>query len=459
MDVLDVSFTTEVYSVSRLAREARLTLEGSFPVMWVEGEVSDFKIPSSGHWYFCLKDSFAQVRCAMFRSQNRQLNFVPKEGMHVLLKGRVTLYEGRSEFQIIVDFLEEAGIGKLHQQFEILKNRLREAGLFSDLHKKKLPIFPNKIGIITSPTGAAIRDILSVLKRRFPSAPIIIYPTQVQGETASYGIVHAIETANSRQECDVLILARGGGSIEDLWCFNEERVALAIHKSQLPIISGVGHEIDFTIADFVADVRAPTPSAAAELIVPHTDELLATLHQREMQFLRFIHLKIANFLNQLKWLEKNLYQQHPQRKLTDQSQKLDHAETSLLRAQTKLLHHLKGKLSTLHAQLLGATPKHTIQNHHQALILFSKTLQTALWHTFQSKQHTFQCLIAKMDALNPLAVLKRGFAIVTDQNQKVITKSCDTKVGNKLKISLTKGYLNCTVDEIDSQKPCKIETA
>src|SRR3990167_11367189 len=257
---------TEVYTVSRLNNEVKFILEDRFPWVWVEGEISNFAAPHSGHWYFSLKDNTAQVRCAMFRGQQRKLIFTPKDGMHVLINARVSLYENRGEFQLIAESMEERGEGKLRRAFEMLKKKLETAGLFDPLHKKKLPSFPKQIGIITSETGAAIADILTILKRRFPSIPIIVYPTLVQGTLAAPSIVKALKTANRRNECDVIILARGGGSLEDLWAFNEEIVAYAIFESDIPIISGVGHEIDFTIADFVADVRAPTPSAAAEMI-------------------------------------------------------------------------------------------------------------------------------------------------------------------------------------------------
>ena len=279
MDNLELPLTPEreVFSVSALNRDARRIIESNFGVIWVEGEISNLARPSSGHMYWSLKDDNAQVRCAMFRQANRSLTFAPKNGLQVLARARVSLYETRGEFQLIVDFLEEAGEGLLRRRFEELKRKLAAEGLFETERKQQLPALPRRIGVVTSPSGAAVRDILSVLRRRFPWVQVVIYPTLVQGATAAYEIAQTLELADSRGDCDLLILARGGGSLEDLWSFNEEIVARAIAALDTPLISGVGHEIDFTIADFVADVRAPTPSGAAEIAVPDQAEWLAAL--------------------------------------------------------------------------------------------------------------------------------------------------------------------------------------
>ncbi len=404
MNIIDISHTQEVYTVSRLNREARLLLEGSFPALWLEGELSGFKAHSSGHWYFCVKDASAQIRGCMFRPQNRHLNFLPKDGMHVILNARISLYEGRGEYQLIVEHMEEVGEGKLRREFEILKKRLADAGLFDTAHKKPLPAFPQSIGIITSPTGAAIQDILSVLKRRYAWAPIIIYPTLVQGETAAANIVQAIQHANRRKECDVLLLTRGGGSLEDLWCFNDERLAQAIYQSQLPIVSAVGHEIDFTIADFVADLRAATPSVAAELLTPDKEELLATLHYEEKQLMRLINHKILQLQQHIQWTQKHLQQQHPKRRLSEQAQQLDFYELKLV---------------------------------------------TALEKTVQTKKQLLAKLAAKLDALSPLATLQRGFSITTRlRNQEVVHDAAQLTRGEKIRVRLMKGQLECTVDDI-----------
>jgi exodeoxyribonuclease VII large subunit len=401
--MIDISDSEEIYTVSRLNREARFLLEGSFPILWVEGEISGFKAHTSGHWYFSLKDQTAQVRSAMFRRENSSLSFLPKDGLHVVAKVRVSLYEGRGEYQLIVEHMEEMGEGKLRQEFEAMKKRLALEGLFDAVHKKTLPAFPESIGVITSPTGAAIKDILSVLKRRHSHAPVIIYPTLVQGEAASANIVQAIEQANRRKECDVLILARGGGSLEDLWCFNDERVARAIYHCKLPIVSAIGHEIDFTIADFVADLRAATPTAAAELITPDKEELFASLSYDEKQINRLMKQKLVQLQQQLIWSKKHLQQQHPKRKLTEQAQRLDFYEIHLARMIEKLL-----------------------QDKKQFLVKFS----------------------AQLNALSPLATLERGFSITTRaRDHKIMHNAKDIKIGEKIHIQLSKGNLECTVDD------------
>lgn len=401
--ILDISSSQEIFTVSRLNREVRFLLEDSFPAVWVEGEISNFAAPGSGHWYFSVKDTTAQVRCAMFKPQNRRLNFLPKDGMHVVLKARVSLYEGRGDFQLLVEHLEEAGEGKLQREFEALKKKLSAAGLFDTAHKKTFPKIPKKIGVITSPTGAAIRDILSVLKRRYSCVPVIIYPTLVQGDMAAPNIVSAIQKANQRNECDVLILARGGGSLEDLWPFNEEKVAYAIFNSKLPIISGVGHEIDFTIADFVADRRAPTPSAAAELLTPDSEEITAMIKHSEKQLIRLLQQTLYQRRQELIWINKHLQQQHPKRRLAEKMQQLDYFQIHLTRLQQKILHH---------------------------------------------KQAEFNTLLAKLEAISPHATLKRGYAIVTrEKNQRVVTDSKIIKKGEKIQVQLMHGSLVSSVLE------------
>lgn len=391
-----------IYSVSQLNNEVRFLLEDAFETVWVEGEISNFAAPHSGHWYFSLKDASAQVRCAMFRNSQKSLGFTPKDGSHILIKARPSLYENRGEFQLIVEFMEERGEGKLRRAYELLKKKLDEIGLFAPEHKKPLPLFPKQIGVITSATGAAIRDILTVLKRRAPYLSVIIYPTLVQGEQAAPAIVRAIKLANQRRECDILILARGGGSLEDLWPFNEEVVAHAIYESEIPLISGVGHEVDFTITDFVADVRAPTPSAAAEMISSNNTELLKNLAKDQQHLIKCIGHKIASVKQQLSWMQKHLAQQHPKRQLIEKMQRLDFCEMTLIRLMKALLDKQKMKLS--HA-------------------------------------------IAKLDALSPLATLKRGFSIATYQ-QHVLLHTDEVKIGDIIHLRLEQGELDCIVTSI-----------
>lgn len=392
-----------IYTITELNQQVRNLLESNFSLIWVEGEISNFVCPSSGHWYFSLKDKNAQVRCAMFRGANSRLKFQPENGMHVIVFARVSLYEGRGDFQLIVEKLEEVGFGRLQRAFEELKQKLSKEGLFDEKYKQPLPTFPQHIGIITSPTGAAIRDILSVLKRRFPLAPVVIYPTLVQGNDAAPKIVKAIQTANMRRECDVVIVARGGGSIEDLWPFNEEIVARAIFASTIPIVSGIGHEIDFTIADFVADHRTPTPSAAAEFVSPNQQEILQQLSKTKQRLCYTIskhhdHQKII-----LNNLFKRIKRCHPIQQLQDKTQSLDCLEQNLIAAQLKLI---------------------------------------------EINQNKLQLLSRALNTISPLATLERGYAIITNQKNTVIQKSNTVKIGEKIDAKLAAGKLQCTVKQI-----------
>jgi exodeoxyribonuclease VII large subunit len=334
----------QVYTISQLNSTARQLLEDNFPPILVEGEISNLACPSSGHIYFSLKDEFAQVRCAMFRNHNHGLDFTPENGMHVLVQAQVSIYEQRGDYQLIIYHMEAAGVGILRRKFEELKKKLLTEGLFAKEHKKTIPKLANCIGVITSATGAAIRDIISVLKRRFAGIPIIIYPAQVQGDQAAKKIVDAIETANQHNKCDVLIIARGGGSLEDLWPFNEEIVARSIFASQIPIVTGVGHEVDFTIADFVADVRAPTPSAAAELLSPDRADLL--------NMVEHLHSKFSHLLNT---------------KLRNYAQNLDNLEQRLSLAINNFLKHKESKLVNLSRALAAISPLATL-NRGYAII-------------------------------------------------------------------------------------------
>ena len=451
MTILDISESQEIFTVSGLNREVRFLLEGSFPLLWVEGEISNFAAPNSGHWYFSLKDASAQVRCAMFKPQQRKINFTPKDGTQVIAKARVSLYEGRGEYQLIVEHIEDVGEGKLRLAFDALKKKLHEEGLFQDAYKKPLPAYPKCIGVITSATGAAIRDILSVLKRRYPCVPIIIYPTLVQGNTAAGFIVEALRKANVRKECDVLLLARGGGSLEDLWPFNEETVARAIFQSEIPIISGVGHEVDFTIADFVADLRAPTPSAAAELATPDSQELLQALAQKSLSLQNTMQNKLALWQKQLAWMNKHLQQQHPKRRLREQTQRLDFYEMTLQRLQKDKLSQLKSRIETLKAQLQSVTPKHRLKNLNQTLQQQWQNLNNYYQKQLSLKQSQLGQAAAKLNGLSPLATLERGYAIVT-QNQHIIKNATEIKTSQPLQIRINRAELSCTVNTIQEIK-------
>lgn len=382
--------TETIYSVSDLNNASKMLLEHNFSNILLEGEISNFSCPSSGHWYFTLKDETAQIRCAMFRMSQNTIKIFPKDGMHVVVRAKVSLYTSRGEYQLIVSQMEDIGIGILQKRFETLKQKLLLEGLFDNAHKKALPHFPQKIGIITSVTGAAIQDALSVLKRRYPIAQIVIYPTLVQGDLAADNIVNMIVRANYENVCDVLLLTRGGGSLEDLWPFNEEKVARAIYHSHLPIIAGIGHEVDFTIADFVVDVRAPTPSAAAETLVPDKTEISAQISQKKKQLKHYLqrllhqyHLKIAAFSQQLQ-------QQHPKTKLSVEQQQLKHYQHKLLMLINQLISYQKNQIISFGKQLHQLSPLNTLDRGYAIL------LQNAQAVTSVKKLHVNDTLSARL---------------------------------------------------------------
>jgi exodeoxyribonuclease VII large subunit len=447
MQTTDENFNGEVFTVSRLNREARFILEGSFPLVWIEGEISNFAAPQSGHWYFSLKDAAAQVRCAMFRLTNRAIGFKPKDGMHVMLKARVSLYEGRGEFQLLAEHMEEVGVGKLRAAFEALKKKLQAEGLFAQDRKKILPRLPACIGVITSPTGAAIRDILSVLKRRFPALPVIIYPTPVQGDNAAANIVSAIGRANQRKECDVLIIARGGGALEDLWPFNEESVAHAIFNSEIVTISGIGHEIDFTIADFVADHRAPTPSAAAALVVPDIIEYQESFERQKLRLFRHIQQTLQGNMKTIAWISKHLQQQHPKRRLAEKSQHLDLCEAALIRIITQRIHHFQNHIQSGKIKLLSNTPAHNIRTFNSVLERCYQSFCNNVRSQLQIQQQALASAASKLDALSPLATLQRGFSITT-KNSRILTSVQGLETGDKINVRLADGLLDCAVEKI-----------
>ena len=439
----------DIFSVSRLVRETKAVLEGSFPLLWLEGEISNFSRPSSGHMYFTLKDEAAQVRCAMFRGKNMHMRFKPANGMHVLVRARLTLYEARGDFQIIIEHMEEAGQGALQRAFDELKSKLGQEGLFDTRTKQAIPALPKKIGVITSPTGAAIRDVLSVLKRRFPAIPIIIYPVPVQGDAAAGEIAKMIKLADKRKDCDVLLLTRGGGSLEDLWAFNEEVVARAIYTCKTPLVSAVGHEVDFTIADFVADLRAPTPSAAAELISPDQDDIQQQLSKQFSRLQGQVRSLLQQSQQSLAWLEKRLQQQHPGQQLQAKAQRLDELELRLGRVVTHNINRQSHALTQLNSRLQRHAP---LQQLNQ-LELRQQALQQRLHHAWEriiaNKQQQLAMTSRTLNNVSPLATLQRGYAIVQDEtNKTVFTDANKLNKGDRISARLAKGSLICTVDEI-----------
>jgi exodeoxyribonuclease VII large subunit len=479
----------DIYAVSRLVRESRGVLEGNFPLLWVEGEMSNLAMPASGHIYFTLKDEAAQVRCAMFKGRNRQLRFIPENGMQVLLRVRVTLYEGRGEFQLVVEHMEEAGSGALQRAYEALKHRLSKAGLFDDKNKKLLPEIPKTIGVISSPDGAAVHDILTVLRRRFPDVNVIIYPVVVQGNDSANQISEAIYLADQRQECDVLIISRGGGSLEDLWSFNEEKVAEAIFSCGLPVISAVGHEVDFTIADFVADVRAPTPSAAAELAVVDVEQWLQKLQghcrrltllmthylqdeQRHLLHLQrsFPHPKVAIYqeMQRLDRLEKHMHQlskqviqqnfltlgywsvrlKHPKEKIEAQRYKLKDLEG---RVRQRIRHNhdkITRQYLALNQKLKLISPLPLLKQQQVQLEQLESRLHHMMIGVTRAKRVYFRLQIRTLSAVSPLNTLERGYSITTDtKTGAIIHHSEFVEVGQSVKVQLQQGQLNCKVVE------------
>jgi exodeoxyribonuclease VII large subunit len=442
----------EIYTVSRLNREARAVLEGSFPLLWVEGELSNIARPRSGHVYFSLKDEFAQVRCAMFRMRAMNLNFSPKDGMQVVARVRVGLYEPRGDYQLVVDHMEESGDGALRRAFEALKARLDKEGLFEESRKRPLPVMPRRIGVITSPSGAAIRDILTVLRRRFPAIEVVIYPVAVQGEGAANDIAAMINLAGRRNECDVLIVGRGGGSLEDLWAFNEEVVARAIHDSPLPVVSAVGHEVDITISDLVADVRAPTPSAAAELLSPDRAEWQQRLQRLENRLQQLIQQQLRQHRQQLHWLRQRL--KHPGRRLQDNAQRLDELEMRLSQAQRHLMRHKQARLETLVARLERHNPASRLAQLQQHRADLSRRLHQSMQHRLRLLQQKLAAQARALETVSPLATLNRGYAIVTAaEDGKVLHQSNEVTVGDTIHARLHQGGLLCRVEEVENENP------
>ncbi len=437
-----------VYSVSQLNHQARQLLEGGLPRLWVEGELSNLARPSSGHLYFSLKDSAAQVRCAMFRTRNNQLGFTPGDGQQVLVRARVSLYEPRGDYQLIVEHMEEAGDGALRRAFEVLKQRLSDEGLFDEAHKKPLPGFPRRLGVITSPTGAAVRDILTVLRRRYPALPVLVYPVPVQGQGAGQKIAAAIDLAGRRAECDVLILARGGGSLEDLWAFNEEAVARAIHACPLPLVTGVGHEIDFTIADFVADQRAPTPSAAAALVCPDRTDLMKGVSALAQRLAGTVRGRLDQGRQRLQWLEKRLAQQHPGQRLRQQSQRLDELEQRLRRTVAGQARQRRSRLAELEARLYRHSPAPRLQHLEARHAELVRRLISAWRVTSQTRRQRLTAATRALDNISPLATLARGYAIVlAEAGGGVVKDSADVNPGDRIQTRLAKGRLLCNVIE------------
>ena len=478
--------TSNIFTVTQLNYSVRHLLEMELGQVWLIGEISNFSQPVSGHWYLSLKDENAQVRCAMFKMKNLRVNFRPQNGMQVLVRASVSLYEPRGDYQLIIKSMQMAGDGLLQQQFEALKMKLAVQGFFAQEHKKPIPKFVKQVGIITSPSGAALQDILHILNRRDPSLQIVIYPTLVQGKEATQDIIDTIKLANQRKECDVLIVGRGGGSLEDLWCFNEEAVAYAIYQSELPIISAVGHETDVTIADFVADLRAPTPSAAAELVSRDQQEMVRQLQhhlntvnlafdrlwveklsrfqylnlrlnaQSPAKQLELLHFKLTQIFDRLqgrleqslKLKEQKIAQlflrvqaKHPSRQLEMQKLHLTQQETRLCKQIEQLFNAKRQQFYFAKQRLDNSALPHNISRQNQNLQQLSHRLTYSIEKQFTKQQQGFHALCTKLDGLSPLKILGRGYSITQNDQQHVIINTKQIAKGDRITTQLADGQI------------------
>ncbi|MGX9418837.1 exodeoxyribonuclease VII large subunit [Vibrio sp. WJH972] len=435
-----------IFTVSRLNAEVRLLLENEMGIVWLIGEISNFSAPVSGHWYLTLKDSRAQVKCAMFRGNNRSVTIKPKNGQQVLVRARLSLYEPRGDYQLIIESMQPEGDGLLQQQFDELKMKLAAEGLFAQGNKQPLPENPNCVGLITSKTGAALYDILDVLKRRDPSLPVIIYPTMVQGEQAAFSIAQTIGRANERNECDVLIVGRGGGSLEDLWCFNHEIVARTIASSQIPIVSAVGHEVDVTISDFVADVRAPTPSAAAELVSRDNSHKYANFTHYQQKLNSAVRHYLSNRLRQSQRLQATLDRQHPKYRLQRQVQQLDELSLRIRRAIERILNRHSQSLDRLNYQLKIQSPQKRLNQESHSLTQREQRLIDSMNTQLINAKHQLALSVETLDAVSPLATLKRGYSITQNEKGQLVTQASQVSSGDKLITRLIDGEIHSTID-------------
>ena len=448
LDESSQSRQQQIFTVTRLNSAVRMILEQDLGLVWLTGELSNLAMPSSGHWYFSLKDISAQVRCAMFKGNNRRVPFRPQDGMQVLVQARVSLYEPRGDYQLIIESMQPAGDGMLALRFEELKRRLGAEGLFDEGRKRPLPREPRAVGLITSATGAALHDMLTVLGRRAPDLPVFIYPTQVQGSAAIGQIVAAIALANRRAEVDVLIVGRGGGSLEDLWCFNEEAVARAIAHSAIPVVSAVGHEVDVTISDFAADLRAPTPSAAAELVAPDRSARAQRLVHLKQRLVQAISRRQTAARHGFALLQKRLDHQDPKRRLEQQSQRLDELSGRLQQLLNLRLHQGERRLANLELRLQARSPEKLLAAGKRRHQLAQERLHTLMNKRQDLAAHRLAMLSARLDGISPLATLGRGYSITRTPNGEVISRAAQVSPGQQLVTTLAEGSLRVRVEEV-----------
>lgn len=439
---------SKVYSVSELTEEIQDILENRFDFVWVEGEISNFSAPVSGHYYMVLKDEKAQIRAVMFRLQARYLKFLPENGMKVIVQGRVGVYPPRGEYQIILDYLEPMGVGALALAFEQLKKKLAAQGIFNKEIKKPLPLLPQRVAVITSPTGAAISDFLKVIRRRFANIEIIIIPVRVQGEGATEDMVEALDLVNRELKVDVIVLTRGGGSLEDLWAFNKEELALAIRRSRTPVVSAVGHEIDLTISDLAADLRAPTPSVAAELLVLEKESIINRLDEMRSRLVTGINQNIKNQTQELYRLSKRI--QDPRKRLADIWMRLDENYSRLIRLMDLIVLDIRKRVNAEERALLLRSPMNMITSMKQRLNFQKTSLAQGIDKQLGIKQTTLSLLEKRIKDLSPLSILKRGYSITRKLPEKwVIRYASSVQKGDQVQVFLAEGELECRIEKLN----------
>ncbi len=444
---MDLSAQRKIYSVFEITTEIKQALE-KFGVLWVKGEMSNFKHHSSGHMYFSLKDDRAQLKAAFFRNNNYYLKFRPEDGLEVLVRGRLSLYEPRGDYQVIVEYMEPVGVGSLQLAFEQLKQKLRAAGLFDEEHKVRLPLLPKKVGIVTSPTGAAIQDILRILRRRNASLDVLIYPARVQGAGAAEEIAAGVKYFNTREDIDVIIVGRGGGSMEDLWAFNEEVVARAIFASEIPLISAVGHEVDFTIADFVADLRAPTPSAAAEMVSGAREDLLATVSSLSGRALQAVRLLIERRRSALERLARNRAFNIAPNKVRELQQRFDEAASQMNQTMTRFLTALRHRERVLQTRLIKVDLRQMIARNREIVTGKRNRLYSAIRARLRGWRSRFEVEVGRINALSPLAILERGYAICRQKQGAILRDAARVSPGDQVAVTLARGEIDCRVERI-----------
>ncbi|UCB50104.1 MAG: exodeoxyribonuclease VII large subunit [Deltaproteobacteria bacterium] len=441
----------KIYTVSALTEEIKDLLEGHFDFVWVEGEISNFRSPSSGHYYMVLKDENAQIRAVMFRPQTRYLKFTPEDGMKVIVQGRIGVYQPRGEYQIVLDYLEPLGIGALALAFEQLKKKLAAEGLFDEDIKKPLPFLPQRVAVITSPTGAAIRDFLQIIHRRFANIEIIVVPVKVQGDEATAEMVEALDTVNRELDVDVIVLTRGGGSLEDLWAFNQEELALAIRASRIPVVSAVGHEIDITISDLAADLRAPTPSAAAELIVMEKESLIEHFKEMKGRLESFIKTYLTHLHQRMLLLSKGL--RDPRKRMADFWMRLDELHGRLLRLIDLTIKACQKNLATEGRSLLLHSPIKMLASLEQRIEFQRRTLVHMMLKGLKENRMALSHLQGRLEDLNPASILKRGYSITRKLPEKVILRDVsDLKKGDRVSVTLAQGELDCQIEKISQTR-------